>query len=361
MAPSAMFYKGVIYFDQEKFDQSQAAFQAVLDSSNDSKLDERADAYIEQILRARQTARERDQKWTVSASIGEMYDSNVLLSSNSQRDAGTATNTAGWRTLLSGSARFRPVYDNSREFAAQLDALTLYTVDQSFQADQSLRNADPTVLTLSLPYTIKGVLFEKGHKLDIAPGYETTIMSIENNETKVILSSPLITLSNLLIMSDSWFNTVTFEARSDMSKLNSSTGDDDSSAIRFKLGTSNLLFLNDKKDRILIPEGSITMNQAAGRNTSYERLDLGLGYLRPVWKDTTANVKLAYYLLQYPEKIPALRTDNSVTASFGLSRRLSDIWNAGFLGSYNINNSNEEANTYNKFTVMLTMSAAVGF
>jgi tetratricopeptide (TPR) repeat protein len=360
MGPSAMFYKGVIFFDQEKFDDAQAAFQSVLDSSNDTKLDERAEAYIEQILRARQTTHERDQKWSLSASIGEMYDSNVLLSSNSQRDAGTATNTAGWRTLLSGSARYRPVYDETHEFAAQVDAFTLYSFDQSFKFDQSLRNADPTVVSLTLPWTTKGVLFEKGHKLDIAPGYETTIMSIENSQTKVILSSPLLTVSNLLVMNDAWFNTISFEVRDDISKLDSSVGDDDISAIRFKLGTSNILFLNDKKDRILIPEGAISMNQAAGRNASYERLDLGVGYLLPVMKDTTANFKLAYYFLQFPQKVPAVRTDNSVTASVGFSKRLTDIWNAGILGSYNVNGSNEDANSYNKFTALLTLSAAYG-
>jgi hypothetical protein len=177
----------------------------------------------------------------------------------------------------------------------------------------------------------------------------------------VILSSPLITLSNLLVMSETWFNNITFEMRDDISKLNSSIGDDDITAIRFKLGTSNLLFMNDKKDRILIPEGAISMNQAEGRNASYERLDLGVGYLMPVLRETTANFKLGYYFLQYPQKIPAVRTDNSFTASVGFSRRLSEIWNAGFLGSYNINNSNEDANTYNKFTALLTLSAAVGF
>lgn len=361
MGPSAQFYKGVIFYDQEDYDKAQAAFQTVLDTSNDSKLDERAEAYIEQILRARQAAEERKHKWTLSASIGEMYDSNVLLSSDSQRDSGEATNTAGWRTLLSGSARFRPLYNDEHEFAAQLDAVTLYSFDSSFKYDQSLRNADPTVVTLSLPWTMKGTLWDKGHKLDIAPGFETTFMSIENNETKAIILSPILTLSNLLVMNEAWFNNITFEMRDDMSKLDSSTGDDDASAIRFKLGTSNLLFMNDKKDRILIPEGAVYLNQAAGRNASYERLDLGIGYLRPAFKDTTVNFKLSYFFLQYPEKTPATRTDNSYTATVGLSRRLSDIWNAGFLGSYNVNSSNEDANTYNKFTALLTLSAAYGF
>jgi hypothetical protein len=65
--------------------------------------------------------------------------------------------------------------------------------------------------------------------------------------------------------------------------------------------------------------------------------------------------------LQYPQKIPAQRADNSYTATVGVSKRLSDIWNAGFLGSYNLNRSNEDVNNYNKFTALLTLSAAYGF
>ena len=361
MGPSAQFYKGVIFYDSEKYDEAQAAFQAVLDSSNDSKLDERAEAYIEQILRARQADEERKRRWSISAAIGEMYDSNVLLSSNSQRDAGTALDAAGWRTLISGSARYRATYTETAEFAAQLDAVTLYTLDKTFKSEQSLRNADPTVVTLTLPYTVKGVLFDRAHKLDIIPGYETTIMSIENNETKPIILSPMLTFANLLVMNEGWYNNLNFEIRDDISKLDSSINDNDATALRFKLGTTNLVYMNDKKDRVLIPEGSIAMNQAKGRNASYERLDLGVGYLLPVMKDTTANFKLAYFFLQYPEKVPATRTDNSYTLTAGLSRRLSEIWNAGILGSYNVNASNEDANTYNKFTALLTLSAAYGF
>ncbi len=360
MALSALFYKGAIYFELENFEASHAAFQTVLDKSNDPKLDERAEAFIEQILRARQASEIRNHKWALSLAVGEIYDSNVLLSADSQRDSGTVTNTAGWRTLLSGSARYRPVFDETQEFAAQLDFVTLYTVDNSLAFDSTLHGADPTVLTLTLPWTRKGVWFNKGHKLDLIPGYETTIMSIENNVSKAIIQSPLLSVSNLLVMNDSWFNNVTLEMRDDISRLDSLTGDNDSTALKFRLGTTNLVFMNDKKDRILIPEGALTMNQAKGRNASYNRADLGIGYLIPTWKETITNFKLTYFYIEYAQKIPAQRADSSYTATVGLTKKLNAFWSTGLLGLYNINRSNEDANTYNKFTVLLTLSAAYG-
>ena len=359
MAPSARFYKGVIYFDREEFDLAQLEFQGVLDTSKDPLLDERAEAYIEQILRAKQMSEVKKQKWVLSAAVGEMYDSNILLTSNSQRDSGTALKAAGWRTLLSGSARYRPVYDEDHEFAAQLDAVTLYSLAESFAQSSVLRNADPTVATLTLPYTHKGLLLEKGHKLEITPGYETTFMSIENNQTKAIISSYLLNTSNLLIMNEDWFSNLTADFRFDISNLSSSVGDDDSSAFRVRLATSNLIYLNDKKDRIFIPEGGLTLNQARGKNAVYNRIDFGLGYLMP-WKwETTTNFKLGYFYLDYPQKAPE-RTDYSYTATAGISRKISDVWTAGLLGSYNVNVSNETANTYNKFTVLATVSASYG-
>jgi hypothetical protein len=359
MGPSARFYQGVILFEKEDWAKSQEAFQNVLDTSNDAKLDERADAYIDQILRAQQYEKERSQKWTLGASIGEMFDSNVLLISNSQRDSGVATNTQGWRSLLAGTARYRPIYEETYELAAQMDLVTLYTLDKSFKSTDSLRNLDPTIATLQVPWTHKGTLFGRGHKLEIAPGYETTFMSLEDNKSKAILNSALLGVSNLFVMNEKWFSTFLVGIRADHSNLNSSVGDDDSSALRVTFGTSNLILLNDHKDRMLLAEGGLTLNQAEGKNAVYNRFDLGVGYVRPWRWESTVNFKLGYFLLQYPQA-DQKRTDNSLTLSVGLSRKLTDIWSAGFLAAYNLNNSNQDANNYDKVTALLTLSAALG-
>lgn len=359
LSPSAEFYEGVIHFEQRTWDQARASFQTVLDTSSDPKLDERAEAYIEQIMRVQQYEEEAKKKWFLSATIGEQYDSNVLLVADSST-SGTATNTEGIRSLVSGSVKYRPLFEETREFAAQLDVTTMYTTTTSFQGDQNLRNADPTVATLNLPYTIKGLMFGKGMKFDIGPGYETIYMSIENNETKEIQSALSLTSSGLLVMSETWFSTYGLDIRQETSKLSSSTGDDDASSVKVKLSTNQTFLVGEDKKQFLIPDAAYTINAAAGKNAVYTRLDLGTSYVMP-WKwETSASFKLAYYALNYPQNSSG-RADSNYTVTAGLSRKITDIWSTGLLTSYSSNQSNSSSNTYNKFTALLTFSAQYGF
>ncbi len=359
LSPSAEFYKGVIGFEQREWDKSRTSFQTVLDTSSDPKLDESAEAYIEQILRLQQYEAESKKKWFLSATIGEQYDSNVLLIADSST-TGTATNSKGYRTLLSGSAKYRSLFEETREFAAQLDVTTMYTVSDSFQGDQSLRDADPNVATLMLPYTIKGLMFGKAMKFDLAPGYETIYMSIENHENKEILNSVIINAAGLLVMNDTWFANYGLDVRKDTSKLASSTGDDDSSSVKVKLSTSHIFLVGDDKKKFFVPDAAYSINDAVGKNSVYTRLDLGVSYIMP-WKwETSTNFKLGYFTLNYPQNATG-RSDNSYTLTAGISKKLSDVWSTGFLGTYNANQSNITSNTYSKFTALVTFSAATSF
>lgn len=355
LSPSAVFYRGLIYFERKKWEEARNEFQKVLDSSSDPALDEQAEAYIEQILRQQQFEAARAQKWSIGATLGFMYDDNVILSSDSDRDRGTATNSAAWRTLFQGNARYRPLYEETREFAAQLDFLTMYSVDTSLQIDQSIRNSDPTVVGLTLPWTQKGMILGKGHKMDFVPGYEMTYMSIDNNEWKAIFTSFTFGFQNLLVMRDTWFTNINLDVRQDTSNVSSSTGDNNASALKSKLGWSNINMISDDKKQLLLSEIAYTLNNSQGKNSVFNRLDLGVGYIRP-WKwDTTFNSKLGYFLLNYPENSNG-RVDNSYSLTAGLSRKVWDEVTGGLTAIYNINNSNVEANQYKKFSLLLSFS-----
>jgi hypothetical protein len=207
---------------------------------------------------------------------------------------------------------------------------------------------------------MKGLMGGKGYKLDITPGIESIWMSIEDNQNKEILQSYLLTVSDMIVMSNTWFSTFALELRSENSKLNSSSGDDDSSAFKTKLGSSNLVFVSDDKSKILIADGGYTINSAKGRNSVYDRIDLGLGYLQPIFWGFSANAKLAFFNMIYSQN-PSGRIDNSYTLTLGASRPINEIWSTGLMGSYNINNSNVDANAYKKYTILLTLSGTLGF
>lgn len=360
VSSAALFYKGVIHFEDKKWDDARGIFQAVLDTSDDPALDSRAESYIEQILRVQQFEAERARKWQLSATLGGQYDSNITLVSDSTLSQGSASNVDGYRSLFQGTARYRPVYETTREFAIQTDFLMMYTVDKDLQYRTSLRNADPILATLTLPWTYKGLMFGKGYKLDVIPGYESIWMSIEDNTNKEIISSFVLNTTNLFIMNDRLFSNFNLELRQDQSKLKSSTGNDDSSATKAKIVNSNLHFVSDDKSRILTSEAGLSFNQALGKNATYQRLDLAVGFIQPFYWETSAISKIGYYYLSYPQKSDN-RIDNDYALTLGLSKKLNDSLNLGFVGNYTINNSSADASTYKKWTTMVTLSTSKAF
>lgn len=360
LSPAAEFYRGIAYFEQKEWDKARGAFQNVLDTSKDPQLDNKAEAYLEQILRIQQFETERSHKWQLSATIGEQFDSNVTLSSDSSLQQGAASNVDGYRSLFQGSGRYRPIYDEKHEFAIQADLLLMYTVSDSFQYNQTLRNADPIVVTLSAPWSYKSILFGKGYKFDVSPGYESTTMSVEDNTNKMMTDSVLLNFSNLFVMSEKLYSNFNLETRHDQNRLASLSGDNDSTAVKVKLINSNLHFFWAEKTKIVTSEADITFNQAQGKNLYYNRFDLALGYIQPFKWNSSVNVKLAYYYAIYP-LMAAPRIDNSYTLTTGLSKKLNDTYSTGLTLAYDINNSNTDAYQYNKWTALLTLSALTAF
>jgi tetratricopeptide (TPR) repeat protein len=360
ISPSARFYQGLIHFEKRRWTEARAEFQLVLDESNDPVLDQRAEGYIEQALRMQQIEAERAKRWALAGTFGAMYDDNVLLSSDSDRDRGTATNAAAWRTLLQGTAKYRAVYEDTNEWAIQLDAMTMYSVDKDFQTVQSISNSDATIAGLTAPWTHKGVFMGKGHKFDLVPGVETTYMSVENNEWKSIYNSYILNFQNLFVVSETWFTNVNVDLRQDVSGLASSTGDDDSTAFKSKISWSNINIPFEDKKQLVLSDFGYTVNSSLGKNSVFNRLDIGVGYIRP-WKwDTTFNSKLSYYLLTYPENATG-RIDNNIGLTLGLSRKVGENLTSGFTTNYQINSSNVTANQYKKLTAMVTLTATEAF
>ena len=356
LAPSAEFYQGVVGIQKKDWEHARDHFQNVIDTSKDSELDKRAESYLDQIVSLQQFEKERSRKWQISATFGESYDSNILQSNNYVLDQGTASNSSGYRTLFMGSGRYRPIYDEKHEFAVQADLLTMYSSDSKFKASQINRNADPTIATISAPWTYKGLLLNHGYKFDLIPAYESDWMSLENNAQKQILSSYYVDFNNLFVVNERWFANYNIEIRNDSSKLASSTSEDNSSAFKIRFTLASLYMLNDAKNKIFTADTSFTSNNAQGSNVVFERWDASVGYIQPAWWNTTTNAKLTYYYLNYPQASPG-RTDNDITLNLGTTKPLNETYNVGLLAGYTNNASNVRADLYNRFSVLLTFSA----
>ena len=62
------------------------------------------------------------------------------------------------------------MYEDSQELAAQIDFSTMYSVGKDFQTTQTVLNADPTVVGVTVPWALKGNFQGKGYKFDFVPG-----------------------------------------------------------------------------------------------------------------------------------------------------------------------------------------------
>ncbi len=355
IGPSAEFYRGMILVDQKKFDNALLAFQTVLDTSKDPKLDEKAEEMIERIQSLRQFEKEKAKRWSATALLGEMYDSNVLAI-NDTLTTGGATDLVGYRSIVAGGVKYRPVYDAKKEFAITVDALHIYTVDDNFKQKASLRAADPTLITIAAPYTIKSVLFGRGNKLDIKPGYEAIMSSQENNSQKIILHSGFLNFDDMMILTDHVLGTAKLEVRYDDSQLTSSVGDNDASAVKVKLLTGALFFPSTDRSKMITSDLGLTLNSAAGKNVKYNRYDLSIGYIAPWIWDVTSNTKLSYYYLTYPNQT-TVRTDHDLVLTLAGSKKINAVLTGGLTATYTLNESNSTLYDYSKYTVLASLSA----
>ena len=348
LGPSAAFYRGVILFGEEKFKPSKEAFEFVLDTSKDPKLDQKAEEFIEKIARIEMFKANQEKPNVVSGTVGISYDSNVLNSPDSS-DQGTSTNVASPRFLGMGSYERRLIYERTHEWSAKVSSLYMYSTDSGASS------ADPFLNTVTSPYTLKGKLWGKGHKLTITPGFEALFMDAESNGTRSnILNSITLNISSTLIMSDQLFSTYILDFRNDDSNLTITDNADNSDANKITLKTSQTYFVDSSKKRAWIGNLAYILNNASGDNKTYNRIDAGFTYMAPIKKwDATWTAGLAYYLLNYSKSSDS-RKDNNLTASGSLSKPFVKWFTGGLSGNYSTNSSSTATYTYKKYTVMLT-------
>lgn len=355
MSPSSEFYRGVILFAEEKYDVSKTSFEKVIDTSNDPRLDDQAETYIERIANALIIQKLRQNKFTLLGTVGAMYDSNVLLAPDNAPDQGTSTDIADFRLLTIADLEYRPVYGDSHEFFLRGSAGLTNSLKNSSAP------ADPYLYTFSAPYSYKGVLGKKGFKATLKPGYEMLYMATGGSSTKTAaLMSYYLYADTTLVMTPTWFANYNAEYRGDDSKVASSLGPDDADAGKVSVRTNQTVFLDKSRKRALIGSLGYVLNTAKGDNRKYNRFEGGVAFAKPWLWDTTWNVGINFYKLAFPDSVNK-RSDFNLTLASGLSKPVKEwlIW--GLSGSYTKNDSNVTAQEYSKYTILTTATFLTNF
>jgi tetratricopeptide (TPR) repeat protein len=355
LAPSAAFYKGVLLMGLEKYDDAKAAFEFVLDNSKDPKMDDQAEAYIEQLMQASDAKRKAARHLNLSATLGLMYDSNILLASDYETSQGVSTNKGGLRFFGSGSGEYRYFSSGSHEFDFKINSTYFYSFQSVFSP------ADPLIWNAALPYVYKNMLWGKGYTLTISPTFEALYMDPYDTGTRNdIMSSGYINVNNLFVMRDNWFSYYIFEARRDISYLSESGGDNSYSAWKYSVSTNQIWFLDAAKKTALIGNLGAVLNNAQGINRYYQRFETGANYTAPFkhWKATWLTGISAYYLT-FPKGVPT-RHDTNVTFTAAINKPITDWVTLGLLGTYTTNGSDQNLYQYNKYTIMTTATFSTG-
>lgn len=355
LAPSSSFYVGVIHFNNEHFEESKVAFETVLDTSKDPKLDEKAEEYIEAIAKAQILAKQRSKKWLLSGTAGLMYDSNVLLAPDLQSAQGSSNKEGDVRLVTVGDVTYKAYVGETSNLNINANANLINS------SKNDLAYADPWLYSVRAPYS-KQLSGKSPGKITFTPAYETLFMAESGNTTKKnILNSVLGQVSYLKSNSRKWFSNYLFEYRMDDFSISSSVGANNLDANKFSLGTTQSLLIGKKSTEVLAGSLKYIRNQAAGDDRIYDRYEFGVTFAKPIWKSSAWTSSLNYYFLDFPSS-SLNRKDNNVTFTTSVAKPINDWFTWGVVGSLSNNVSTEsDSYSYTRYTLMTTATFNTGF
>ena len=347
LSPSALFYLGVVYFETEKYEEAKKPFEEVIDVSSDSHLDQAAENYLDLIAQEISNKLMREKKWTVSATVGGLYDSNVTLAQTSDALNSVATDNSDVKLMMSGSLQYCPLFTNHHEWAAEVGA------SAQMASKAALQYTDPWIYQASLPYSYKGLAWGKGYKLTLRPGYDMLYMGqAEGDSSKTnIMNSIYLSADNTFVMRKNYFASYFLEYRNDTSSLASSIGPNDLSATKISAKTTHSFFLDNARKEAVVASGGLVLNDAKGDNKKYNRVEVGVAYLKPIWESASLSTGLSVYRMNYGSADPS-REDQNATIDSSITKAWTDKWSWTLAANYAINNSTVSTSEYSKLTVM---------
>jgi tetratricopeptide (TPR) repeat protein len=349
-APAA-FYLGVLQYQNEDYENAKSSFEYVLDESSDPEMDKQAETYIEQIANILAFKKEQQRRFILTLNGGLSYDSNILAIAKSQLNQ--QTELAGYRWSYGLSLESRLIYEIERELSATLTLSDLYSTNKNFSAEKSFQDTDPLSASIYFPFKYKGKAFEKGYQMTLSPGYETTMMNADaSGSRETILNATVLKNDHTFVMDETWFATYSIEFRQDVSKIDSSAGtDDDLSASKWTLGTTQTFFQNQKKTEAWIGELSYANTTAKGDNNTNSKIEFAATYMAPLASDMVWTARLGHFYADY-NKHTTGRKDSASTLSLALKKPWSEQLSSSLSLTYTNNGSTRDASDYSKYLIM---------
>jgi len=352
LSPSSAFYLGLIGYETAEYESAKPYFQEVLDTSEDSQLDEQAERMIDQINAILQFAKLKEKRFVLDLTLGISYDSNVLLVSDSNPDQASPSDLAGTRLAGGAGLYWRPIFEKDYEWGLKAK------LDYIYSLQSRLSQADPFLVNVSSPFSWRGKLFQKGYKLSVKPAYENLYLDADQSGSREhLLSSLMADWGNTFVMSESWFSSYNFKIRQDRFTTDATKVQN---ANKYTLNLNNIVFLGSKKNRGLISDLNYIENKAETTTWMFRRYDIGLSYLTPLMENYQGVVGFVYYNANYYENTQG-RNDTNWTALAIVTKKLSEWLEGGLSATYIRNQSTVPTFTYSKYIIGINFSTSTAF
>jgi len=348
IGPTAKFYMGVIDYNHGSYDSARSHFENVIESSKDPKMDEASENYIEQILNIKKYKELQSRKWTLTGTLGGIYDSNILTVSP---DA-VPTDLSGFRANYGFNLEYRPIFTPTHEFLGQISVSDMYSVDSNLRGSSTFQNIDPQIIQFVLPYRWRGKVAEKVAQIGVTPTFRTILMNADGvGQREEILSSSGVMADLSLVQSERLSSIYTLDLRSD-NAMATTNAVDNQDALYIGLSTTQT-YLYDSEDRskAWLGDFGVALNNAQGQNQRFQSVSLGGGFLRPGYFQALWIAKLTVTHRNFSQHLTG-RTDLVTNATILAQKQISQDLQASAMFGLNNNQSTLSLLSFTQFLLM---------
>ncbi len=353
--PSA-FYSGHIYFQKEDFPNARKNFEYTIDQSKNPKMDRESEAMIEKMDVIDGYKNQMKERFKYSLFAGFGYDSNVLNISTEN----LSTNLSAYRFMYGTSLGYKFFYTYDHDLSVDFNFNDYYSLDSKFKSDATVQSADPQQLSLGLPYHLRFQVGQRIFTWGLLPSYQTLNMSLDGGSRKKILDSTVFGSDLNFAVSDRFFSKIFFEYSIDKSSIESATGDNDLSAKKVTLNTTQTFVADPTQKKNWLLDLGYVSNAAEGKNNDYNKILAAVTYSQLGFWSAINSLKIDYANTKYAST-DTNRADSVATANLGLSKDLTKKLSLGLNAQYTLSASNIETFKYNKFLVQSILSYSGAF
>ena len=218
-----------------------------------------------------------------SVVTGLVYDSNILLASNSSPTS--VSERGGYRGLLNIALDYRPLVQWDYDLGLQANYIDLKSVDLQGKASETLAMLDPRLMGASLPLRWRTQLWGQQQQIVLSAGTENLSLNsdgVGNRET--IMSSTKASLETTFMLKEDHLTSLKLDWRDENALVSSELFSD---ATKMKI-TNSHVFFEDRKQRG--DSVSVTMSylnhMAKEDRFSYNRFAIGAGMVRSAFAST---------------------------------------------------------------------------